>query len=105
MLRRLAPIAAAALLIVFAAGCDRDRTSTPKTDAAKQSPPTGSTGGPGSTSGGLAGRPEGGTPGGAATATPPQGPGPGSGTGATDKGGMASKGGTAPEPQERKGYP
>jgi len=87
-------IAAAASVMAFAvAGCNRDTGTAPKprTDASQPSPSSGSIGGPSATEGGLKGNPAGGTPGGAATASTPQGMAPGASTANTDQGGLASR--------------
>lgn len=88
MVTRTALVFAAAFataLVVSA--CNRDTPSTPK----PKTEAPGSVGGPGATTGGLKGDPGGGTPGGAATSSTPQGPGTGAGTAQTDKDGMASR--------------
>jgi len=105
-------IAAASAFVIAlgAAGCNRnaDTESKASGDTARQAPPAGSIGGPGSTSGGLTGDPAAGTSGGAATADKPQGMGGGSGTFKTDRSGMASRPtedsqvGTEPRPDAQR---
>jgi hypothetical protein len=74
------------------AGCKRDTPITPKPKTETSQPPAGgTTGGPGSTEGGLKGNPAGGTPNGAATASTPGGMAPGASTSQTDRGGLASR--------------
>lgn len=87
-------LAAAAAVMAFAvAACNRDTGTAPKprTDASQPAPSTGSIGGPAATEGGLKGNPAGGTPGGAATASTPQGMAPGASTANTDQGGLVSR--------------
>ena len=87
--RKLMLAATAALMALSVAACNRDTGTAPKprTDTSR----SGTTGGPGSTEGGLKGNPAGGTPGGAATASTPEGMAPGASTAKTDQGGLASR--------------
>jgi hypothetical protein len=94
MLTRPVLLAASAALMALAlTACNRETTTTPKpkTDLSQPARTTGSAGGPASTDGGLTGNPAGGTPGGAATASTPEGMAPGAGTAKTDQGGLASR--------------
>lgn len=75
------------LATLSVAACDRGKAPVKPTTE----PAAPSAGGPSATQGGLAGRPDGGTPAGAATAGTPEGTGPGSGTENTDKGGTAGR--------------
>lgn len=90
-LRNLILAASAALLALTVGACNRDTATPPKPKTDAPAPSTGSTGGPASTQGGLTGDPAGGTPGGAATASTPEGMPPGAGIAKTDQGGLASR--------------
>jgi hypothetical protein len=91
--RKLLLAACAAAMALAITGCNKDTGTTPKpkTETSKPAPSTGSIGGPASTQGGLKGDPAGVTPGGAATASTPEGMPPGAGTAKTDQGGLASR--------------
>jgi hypothetical protein len=88
MVTRTALVFAAVFATALAvSACNRDTASTPK----PKTEAPGSIGGPGATSGGLKGDAAGGTQGGAATSSTPQGPGTGAGTARTDNEGMSSR--------------
>lgn len=87
MFTRIGLIALIASMTLVGA-CNRDPAPKPKVDV---SPSTSAPGGPASQSGGITGNATGGTPGGAATSSTPQGPAPGAGTSQTDQGGLASR--------------